>query len=651
MLHKPIYIYRGNKMTKAIIKKELQSFKPFIILILSICLFNIVYYLIMGAQNLFIIDFMFDKLSGDNYMNYLIFYLIFSLSFTSGLIIREYDDKTIEYLSSMPVSLGKVLTIKFIIPILLISLILITDIIYGIITHTISRFSLTMDYHLGTLFSIYLLHLYQITYLIAFGVILSFFRRLSWIVIGILFWTFVLLENHFPELSTLNFLKITELNFRGNNLVIPWKMIIYQLPLLASLILISFLIFVDPGKKVFNILNRLKSKSYKKILLFFFTITGVALMFSILINVNWGSEGEKTLGNDLTGTNYLFFTNENIGQGTKTSDSQWFKFEYPYSFSKRALELIPAADPIYNQVSDFFNYKHSQKIFVDMKGKSQNYSGLAQWQNIYLNFSQVSHESEFIPVLGHELTHVFLESITERRLSDDYRNNKFFHEGLANYVEYSLFRSKEDYTNISDEAAISFAFRPLAIEELIDFDKFRRYYNHNLIYNFGSLFCETIIDQYGIEGVNRLLDIYGSREETFKLTGIEKWRSVFQYAQMDLDIVFISFQRKLISNTSGLEDVIESFKELKSTIEAGNNTVTIKPDFISNMSDWTYKCIVRRNESDNVEDLETYYLNSNSSFVINKRDLARSDFWYQLRYKKKNEELTVNLPWKHIHFD
>lgn len=637
-------------MTRAILKKEIASHKPFLILIISISLFIPVFNFFMEAQNLSTIDSLVGVFSGDNYTNYMIIYLICALTMTSGLLMREYEERTIEFLSSLPVSLGRVFYIKYLLSIFIILLIPATEILYGLITHIFSRNSMIMGFYPDVLFSILFLHFYQITFFITLGIFLSFFKRFSWILMALIFWTYIALEQIFPEIAVMNFLQVTRLKFLGDRIIIPWKMLLFQTPAMIILFCINYLIFVDPRKKIFEFYERLKARAHKKVLLYIITVFSIILFGSIIVMYSFMSENDPILGNDLEGENYLEFSEENEGIGTSEKDSERFHFVYPTAYMRRVDELLPLADGIYDKISSFFEYNHSFKINVDLTGTSKNLAGQAHWQNIYLDFSSVAEEPEFTAVLGHETTHVFLENMTSRRLSNDFINNKFFHEGMASYIEYLYFRDEQSLITMRQEAGISYALRNLSLEELINYDTFRTYYNHRLIYQYGFFFCESMVDVYGTESIKKVLDIFSEKEETFKLSGIEKWRSVFQYAQMNIEEVFLNFQQKLNRYGVDLEEDIDFFNKIRCAVEEGDEFISIIPNDIQIGSGWSLHCIVRNSALEKNENLKTHYLNSDSRFSIRKKNLPRSGFWYQLYIKKNDNSKVFYLPWEEVSF-
>ncbi len=636
---------------KAIIKKELTSLKPFIILMISLSLLTFIYNFATEAQNMSKINSLVNNFSGDNYLNYLILYLIFAFSLTSGLLIREYDEKTIEFLSAMPVSLSKVFLVKFILSVLLISIIPATDFLYGIITHLLSRNSLIPGFYPGVLLSIFSLHIFQITFLISLGILLSFFRRFSWILMALLFWLYIFLERIIPEIAVFNFFQITMLNFRGNTVVIPWKMLMYQTPILILLFLISYLVFIDPQKKLFELYERIRTRSFSKILLYLVSIFSILLFGSVLIAYSFISQDNDSPDiNEMLTDDFSRYSEENKGIGTTSSVSNWYEYEYPQAFYKKAEELITYSDSVYKKISSFFNYEHTFKIHVDMTGDSRSYAGLAHWQNIYLNFSSVSEISEFEPILGHETVHVFLDNITDRRLNNDFTNNKFFHEGMAGFIEYSIFRNELSFAKLREEAAVAYALRPITLPEIVNYDSLRTYYNHTLVYNFGILFCESLVDIYGKEAVRSLLDVLAEKEETFKLTGLEKWRSTFQYAGLDIEKVFLDFQQKLIKYQIEYVETIGLIKKIRAAVDIAKKDVYIIPNKEAFIPGWSLHCIARNNETDKDESLWLRYLSSDDKFSFKKNRFPRSGFWYQLYLSKNDKTEGFYLPWQKIDY-
>lgn len=635
----------------SIVKKELTSLKPFLILILCMCLYTIVYNLVLEAQNLSTIDSLIEAYSGDSYYGHAFIYLIFAFALTSGLIMREYDEKTIEFLGFLPVSLGKVFIIKFLLSVLIICLLPAVTLLYGIITHFFSRHSLLPGFHLDVLLIIFVLHTFQIMFLIALGILLSFFRRFSWILMALIFWLYVLLEQLFPGIGVFNIFKITMLEFKGGHVLFPWKMLLSQTVLMGILFSISYVIFVDPGKNLFEIYENLKNRSDKKVLLYLVTLVSIILCGSVFIYSIYSDVMGDTSGQNVNLTDsYTEFSSEQEGNATSEKTSRRYQFEYPGAYENKAGVMMGEADLVYLGLAGFFDYEHAFKIHVDMKGKSRNYAGLAHWQNIYLNLASMKSVPEFKAILAHETTHVFLENMSDRRLSNDSVHNKFFHEGMATYLEYIKHRQIEEYELMREQAAAAYALRPLSFSGLVDYDQFRKYYNHMLIYHFGFFYCKSLLTVYDREAVRNLLHVLATKEETFKLTGMEKWRAVFQYAGLDPDKVFLHFQQEMKEAGEEYAQTVTLSKNVRAAVDTGADRIVIIPDKKALPQGWSLQCLVRNSADDRDENLSMLYLYADDRFYVKKSRFHRSGFWYQLYLKKNDGTKQLYFPWKEVSF-
>ncbi len=634
---------------KEIIKKEFKYLKPFFFLMLSLSVLTIGYNLITSIVNLWTIKETLDQYLGKEYYGYNIIYFILAMTLTSGLIMREYNDKTMEFLLFLPISLNKVFLAKFFLAVLIIFIIPITDFFYGIISHLFFRNSIYYNFHWDVIFGILFLHFIEIMFLVVIGLFFAFFRRFSWILFGIIFWLFTLLEKYLPGIKIFNFFLIIQLKFRGGNLVIPWKMLLYQGIVFFAVFLCTFFIFIDPHRKLYELYERLKNKS-KKIILFLITsaaiiISSTVFIFIMVDNLDNLSEDSSTINNE-----YLKYSQEKVDNENIKINYKYYQFEYPKIFTERAKFLFFYSDEVYEEISNFFNHKHKNKIYVDMKGKSKNYAGIAHWQNIYLNFTHVSELDEFKAVLAHETTHVFLESLTDRRLSSDYTHNKFFHEGMAGYIEYIYFRDKDELIKSIDQAMLANALREITISELVNNDTFRKYYNDILIYNFGLLFCHELIEEYGIHKLHELLNVIAEKEETFKVYGLEKWRAYFQYADMDIDKVFLRLKSMLKNREEDNIEKIELLKNIKAVVDIKEDEINIIPDEKCFIDGWSLHCFIRDSAEDTNEEIRIIYLDENNKFFIKKNKFYRSHFWYQLYLRKKDGSNRYYFPWKEIYY-
>ena len=61
-------------------------------------------------------------------------------------------------------------------------------------------------------------------------------------------------------------------------------------------------------------------------------------------------------------------------------------------------------------------------------------------------------------VLGHETAHVYLDQLSDYRLAASFDSTRWFHEGLASYVEYRFFRTPEALAKFRRSAAVTHAW-------------------------------------------------------------------------------------------------------------------------------------------------------------------------------------------------
>src|SRR5215813_6931569 len=102
------------------------------------------------------------------------------------------------------------------------------------------------------------------------------------------------------------------------------------------------------------------------------------------------------------------------------------------------------ADEVHESVRKFLGASPDDtKIVVDMGGAAPHDAGNAYWKTIRMNLAASDNADRLAAVLGHETTHVYADRMSDTRLTSDFNSTRFFHEGLATYVENRLFGSDE----------------------------------------------------------------------------------------------------------------------------------------------------------------------------------------------------------------
>ncbi len=156
-------------------RKELRSVRPFLGLVLVVAAFGLLHESLSGLPNLRPMAQAFEDYVGlKREGTMLIFVLVFALA--SGLLVREYDEGTMEFLDSLPVSRSRVFAVKFAMVLLVLLLLIVLDMGTGVLLHALSRTSLDRSFHISMLATALFLRTCQVFVVLSLGLALSFLR-------------------------------------------------------------------------------------------------------------------------------------------------------------------------------------------------------------------------------------------------------------------------------------------------------------------------------------------------------------------------------------------------------------------------------------------------------------------------------------------
>ena len=131
-----------------LLRKELRAQMPFAVLI---AVFIGLGYLASYATTSLVLKTVFDLYADgitEHPLMWSIISFLFSISISYGLMIREFDDRTIEFVDALPVSRTQFFVAKWLAALLTLSLIPLFDALCTVLVRTATRTSLDNSFHL-----------------------------------------------------------------------------------------------------------------------------------------------------------------------------------------------------------------------------------------------------------------------------------------------------------------------------------------------------------------------------------------------------------------------------------------------------------------------------------------------------------------------
>ncbi len=622
-------------------QKELRSACPFLVLVIVLTLFGLLYELFSGLPN--------SRPLAQTYSDYVTparsglmfgFVLVFALA--SGLLVREYDEGTMEFLDALPVSRSRVFAVKVTVTLLILLLVLVLDIGTAVLLHALSRNSLDQSFHLRLLATALFLRGCQLFVVLSLGLALSFLRRFGWLVLGVVFWSYIFLRDSIPSITVLDLFAIAEPQFEGDRWIVPQRLLMVQLGLGAVLMATAYGMFLGVGDRLCRGLQRLTRTRRGNACLFaggvLLVIVGGALGYRVISNEVSDSEADEN------GVTIVY-----PSWSTSRARSTHFEFIYPTNLSRRAQKLISTADAVHEKVRMFFGTESGDTIVVDATSVLPRHAGLAFWDKIRLDLSVTDDNATLQSILGHETSHVFLERLSDSRLSEQMNSTRFFHEGVASYVEYHSFRPERAIETLHSVAAVMHSRGEVKFNELIDSDLLSARRDTDLVYPLGEVFVEALVERYGEPAVGKLVRALTRDDAPGGLSGLDLWRDVFQACNYSLDDVLGTFFVKLDAAAERNRDLIDMLPRLRGMFFQNDTFVSVqvlwKP-----IDGWKPICRFRQSE----ETSDQYYLvgksNRQNVFYQARAAFPGASLWFQLGLSDAKSRV-IYEPWVQVTLD
>ncbi len=622
---------------KKLLFKELRTLRPYIYLGLFLALLDVMYsFLISFPDRHNIITLLNGHLNGS--IEYDLFYLFFTFSMALMLIPREYDDKTIEFLYSLPVSKAKIYFSKYIAAVLVISTYPFIELSSFIPLHAIGYSSTDPSFHLDTLSGIFFLHMILIIVLQAICFFLSFFRRFAWIIIGIIFWFYQRIISTLPDLKILNPLELISIEIYKEAIAYPWTLISLQILFGVSFLVLGFLIFSARWSIFAEGFQNLKKKNWGKIILVTGTISSIIVIIILISNeMEEESKGQNYSENKITYTIW----------NTSTAQTKYFRFLYPTNIEKQALQLISKSDSLYSLVKHFFKADIKARIYVDMTREYEHYAGTANWLTINMDVPEYKQLPSLMSTFVHELTHVYIDVLSDKRMMESFNSTRFFHEGLASYISYKHFKKLKDYDGFRFVSTVVYSRKDFNLDLIMDSYELTSEHDEGLVYPFGEKFINALVNKYGINAPVKIIESFSDSTLNRILKGNLLWTEVFNNCGYSLEGVTSVFYNLLEKDIQYFSPKHKEFSSLKCKVEIDSNWITITPTKWEIPEGWDLTCRFRTDKDTNKDEYSDFFKLDNQF----KKDLGvlnDEGIDYQIGYQNNFTGRIIYQPWVRI---
>lgn len=618
-------------MTLALVRKELRDQRPFVALGIFLCVTEVIEFVFLGLPDQRPMSLSWSKEIASQALGILM--LLVALAMAWGLLTREHDERTLEFLDGLPISrwvqfatkLGTALAVLMIYPVCLLGIVL--------VTHLLSRNSLDRSLHLQPLAMQLALLFIASAVVLSVGLVLSFLRRLGWLVLAALLVGYFALENRHPWVRNFSPLQLLVPEYSGLHWKWPGQLLRFQLPMLAVGLVTAGVLYSARFEDWLRWVARALSTKVAKV--------GMVLM-AIGLLIVWGTEFNRRQAAAKAQTASREDEDEDEEEDTSrqrvefnrplpiSAETRHYHFSYLSSAQARATPLLDRADGVFEKVQLFFRAPPGDPIVADLTGSMTNTAGTAFWNTVRMDLEPGKGPEEHAAVLGHETTHVFVQRLARANESTVSGRIWPLDEGLASYVEHRFFRPASALESQERIVAAMRIRRELNVDELVFPARLLKARGRDMVYPIGRLFVDAFIRRYGEDAPARIFIEAGRRELPPNLDGPELWNELFQANGFDVGLVADDFYGAADRLARKHRAWVDRLPRPRGAVEVKKAWIRVKATLDGPLPEgWRVVCRHRPAEDSPLDRYQPAY-GSEGVFTWPQSEVSGQRIWYQL---------------------
>lgn len=505
-------------MKRVLLAKEWAGMRPFAWLLVVLVLLDL---LELVAGDLETWHRKFTLFTGSRWTESAVMSLLLSFAMGSGLLARELEDGTLAFLDGLPVRRSEVFLAKLTVAgACLFSYAMATPAL-GWVLHAWLRHSVDEPIAAASVAWLALRYLLLLACGLALGLLFGFLRYLAWVLLAIVAAAVMLLRSAWPRAGTA--LDPTQLiadgwSTQGWGGDTVWTLAILTMACLAA----ACLLFAGAGGIGMLRLARL---AQRRSFVFALCAAGLVALSSAIYQARdkGGQEQDgdaamaaapgTTQSRKFVTAHYTF----NIPAGRAIDERELKEADADFASAARALSVEIGEAPL---------------IDVDLAGSIKHTAGLASHNRIRVTLEPGWHNT-----LVHETAHVIASRLAGGERGRGLDRMSLFNEGLAHWAE-PAYRNDADRRK-QESLAVAALFRRhlLSQGELLDDRSLQQKIDWRLQYPLGAGLIEALVKRYGPDAPRRVLATLAQPDFPPALEGYELYRSAFQRAGFDINLV------------------------------------------------------------------------------------------------------------------
>jgi hypothetical protein len=548
--------------------KEWAGMRPFAWLLVVLVLLDL---LELAAGDLQTWHRSFTLFSGSRWTESTVMSLLLSFAMGSGLLARELEDGTLAFLDGLPVRRSEVFLSKLMVAGACLFAYAMATPLLGWVLHVWLRHSVDEPIAAASVAWLALRYLLLLVAGLALGLLFGFFRYLAWAMLAICAAGVMLLRSAWPRAGSA--LDPTQLiadgwSTQGWGGDTAWTVAILTAACLAA----AYLLFAGAGGIAMLRLARL---AQHRAFMFVLGAAGFVALFTVLSQTlgKGGDRGGDEAGGDTPVA--AATATPSAGRARKVVTAH-YTFNIPAGRSVDEREL-KEADAAFATAAKALSVEITEAplIDVDLAGSIRHTAGLASHNRI-----RVSLEPGWQNTLVHETVHVIESWLAGGERGRGLDKMSLFNEGLAHWAE-PAYRNDADLRRQGNLAVASMFRRHLLNQdELLDDRSLQRNIDWRLQYPLGAGLIEALVKRYGPDAPRRVLATLAQADFPPALEGYELYRSAFQRAGFDINLVLNDYALELKRWSEAFAPVIDSMPRPRGMLvrEGGRVGIAVQLD-------------------------------------------------------------------------
>ncbi len=621
-------------MMRALLAKELRALRPVVLCIAGTFALSTVYLFATEFPDQQLVDPV--KWLEEYRTGTFVVIALFGLMIGAGLLISESQQGTLRFLDGLPVSRTRLFGAKMLAGIAVVSLVPLITLPFDLGFSWLSQSSIDPGFPWAFEFILIGLQIVVGAYVVALASVVSFVRNWFALVIGVIFWSYLWLQQSgVPWVALFAPNELLAVGLDGARVLVPWGHLAAQTGATVVFLGVSWLGFLSLGDRTQFAKERLGRSR---------VLRAIGFGLRLLAPVVWVLAMVRVVGD--SGLEEARLAEMPLGEKAfARRETARYEFLFRAAQREQAGPLIAVADEVFDAVAGFFGAPPPPaRMVVDLASPViPHAAGQTNWTKIRMPLAAYQELDEQRLILGHETAHVFIEQLSDGRLGDHGRWVRFLHEGIATHVEQQLFVTEPERVRNRRSVAAAWARGRVPFELLSDDRELGRQRDRNLAYPLGEVFARALVETQGPEAPARLLRAFARRNAPTGLKDTALWRDTMQAAGLDLDRVVAAYETACGTIATEEAAFVARLPRLSASVVVEGAEIVIRPMF-EGASLGELVCVIEI-ENPLMTDTRSLPQREDGSFVLARGEVLKPTLRYQLGWSVPETRLPVFEPW------